>query len=166
MNRAVFLDRDGVINVDVGYPHRLEDLSFIDGASDAIKMLNDRGYLVIVVTNQSGVARGLFGERDVDKFHGHIQFNLGLNSARIDRFYYCPFHPDGIVSAYSFDHEDRKPSPGMIERAIKDYEIDRSQSFLVGDKMTDIIAAERAGVRGFLFKGGSLFKFISEILSY
>ncbi|KAG0601375.1 hypothetical protein M758_11G105700 [Ceratodon purpureus] len=147
---AAFLDRDGVINVDHGFTHRPEDLIFTPTAVDGIRALNRAGYLVIVVTNQSGVARGLYSCADVERFHDHLQQMLAREGAHIDGFYYCPYHPAGSVAAFAIDHEDRKPRPGMLLRAIRDWRIDRARSFLIGDRQSDLDAAAAAGVAGFL----------------
>lgn len=161
---CVFLDRDGVINVDVGYPYRQEHLRLIDGAGDAIAKINQLGLLVIVVTNQSGVARGFFTEQDVHQFHHYISHALAEYNAHIDGFYMCPYHPQAVIDAYRQDHPDRKPRAGMIERALKEWPIDRNHSFLIGDKETDIEAARNANISGYLFNGGNLNDFVESIL--
>jgi D-glycero-D-manno-heptose 1,7-bisphosphate phosphatase len=147
---AAFLDRDGVINVDHGYVFRPDDLQFTPTAAKAIKMLNKADYRVIVVSNQSGVARGLYGSEDVERFHAHMQALLAAEGARIDAFYYCPYHPEGSVAPYDCDHEDRKPGPGMLLRAMREWPIRREGSFMIGDKQSDVDAAERAGIPGLL----------------
>jgi D-glycero-D-manno-heptose 1,7-bisphosphate phosphatase len=143
---AAFLDRDGVINVDHGYTYRVEDLQFTPTAIDAIRLLNRQGYLVVVVTNQSGVARDLYGTADVEAFHAAMQGALAAEGARIDAFYYCAFHPDGTVPNYAREHDDRKPGAGMLLRAMRDWPIDRSGSFMIGDKPSDAAAAAAAGI--------------------
>ena len=145
---AAFLDRDGVINVDTGYPHRPDELRFTPSAIEGIRLLNDAGWLVIVVSNQSGVARGLFGTAQVEAFHAHIQAELAKAGARIDAFYYCPYHPDGSIAEWAIQHEDRKPGPGMILRAMREWPVDRARSVLIGDKQSDMDAARAAGVQG------------------
>ncbi|MBB2169637.1 HAD family hydrolase [Gluconacetobacter aggeris] len=161
---AVFFDRDGVLNVDTGYPHRPENLTLLPGAGEAVALIRRRGYRAIVVTNQSGIARGLFGEKDVELFHARLVSALAKKGGAIDAFYFCPYHPQAMIERYRCDHPDRKPNPGMIERAIADFAIDRSRSILIGDKNTDIEAALAAGIRGYLFTGGNLFDFVSSIL--
>jgi D-glycero-D-manno-heptose 1,7-bisphosphate phosphatase len=143
---AAFLDRDGVINVDHGYTHKLEDLAFTPTAVEGIRLLNEAGYRVIVVTNQSGVARGLYGTAEVEAFHAHMAAALTAQGARIDAFYYCPYHPDGTVADFAIEHEDRKPGPGMIRRAIADWDIAVKGSFLIGDKPSDAESADAAGL--------------------
>ncbi|QDH25863.1 HAD family hydrolase [Neokomagataea tanensis] len=160
---AAFLDRDGVLNVDVGYPHRLEDFQAINGAVEAVSSLNTLGYKVIVVSNQSGVARGYFGEDAVLGFNHHLQKYYAQHGAVIDHFYYCPFHPQGSVDAYSQEHDDRKPNAGMIEKAIREHNISREKSFLIGDKKTDILAAQKAKISGFLFNEENLFDFLKNL---
>ncbi len=147
---AAFLDRDGVINVDRGYVVRIEDLEFTPTAVEGIRLLNEAGYRVIVVTNQSGVARGYFGIDDVERFHDHMQAELARAGAWIDAFYFCPHHPAGSVVEFAFDHVDRKPQPGMLLRAMDDWPTLREGSFLVGDKQSDLTAAAAAGIVGVL----------------
>ena len=141
--RAVFLDRDGTINVEKNYLHRMEDWEWIPGAVDAIRELNHAGYLVIVVTNQAGIARGMYSEEDVRTLHRTIDSELAGRDAHIDAYYYCPHHPDhgGRISC-----DCRKPAPGMILRAARDWDIDLSRSYMVGDKPADMEAGLAAGV--------------------
>ncbi len=162
---AAFLDRDGVINVDDGYTHRVEDLRFMPGAMEAIRLLNDRGYYVFVVTNQGGIARGYYGLDDAHRFNQAIQDRLAVSGAHVDRFYLSPHHPDGIVAEFAMDHVDRKPNPGMLLRAMTEWPVVKERSFLVGDKDTDVEAALRAGVAGHLYEGGDLRIFVNSILA-
>lgn len=161
---AAFLDRDGVINEDDHFVHRPEALRFVSGAPQAIRRLNEAGYLVVVVTNQSGVARGLFDLAEMDRFHEHLRTELALHAARLDAIYACPYHPEAIVPLYRADHPDRKPRPGMILRALADLPIERAGSFLVGDKPRDLEAAQAAGLPGHLFRGGDLDAFVGGLL--
>lgn len=162
---AVFLDRDGVINVDVGYPHREQDLEFIPGAAEAIQLLNRQGYLVVIVTNQSGVARGLFDEATMNAFNALVVRRLGAKGALIGAVYACPWHHEARDPAWFHeDHPDRKPNPGMLLRAIADHNIDPARSFMIGDRESDMEAARRAGVKGFLFHGPDLGDFVHDIL--
>ena len=147
---AAFLDRDGVINVDHGYTYRSEDLVFTPTAIEGLRAINGSGYLALVVTNQSGVARGLYGTADVERFHAHLQERLHAAGAHVDGFYYCAYHPAGTVAEFAIDHEDRKPSPGMIRRAMRDWAVEPAGSFLVGDKESDVEVAARAGIPGIL----------------
>jgi D-glycero-D-manno-heptose 1,7-bisphosphate phosphatase len=154
---AIFFDRDGVLNEDVGYLHRIEDFRWIDGAREALAMVRRAGLLAIVVTNQSGVARGFYGEDDVDALHAWMQRDLSRDGPAITAFYSCPYHGDAVSERYRVaDHPDRKPNPGMVLRAIADWNVDPARSMIVGDKPRDIEAGRRAGVPGLLFTGGSL----------
>ena len=148
---VAFLDRDGVLNVDHGYVHRPERLEWVAGAPEAVRLLNEAGIPVIVITNQSGVARGYFGETDVQQFHAHVQEQLRARGAHVDAFYYCPHHPQGTVAEFAIACDCRKPKPGMLERAARDFAIDRKRSFLIGDKDDDVAAAAAFGVRGIKF---------------
>jgi D-glycero-D-manno-heptose 1,7-bisphosphate phosphatase len=148
---AIFLDRDGVINVDRGYTHQPDQLEWIPGAPDAVRLMNEAGYYVFVVTNQSGVARGYYDEAAVKRFHLHIQQNLAAYGAHIDAFYYCPHHPEGSVKQLSIQCRCRKPMPGMLEQAARDWPIDLGRSFLIGDKDHDLAAAAAFRIRGIKF---------------
>jgi D-glycero-D-manno-heptose 1,7-bisphosphate phosphatase len=162
---ALFLDRDGVINVDKNYVYRVEDFEWVEGAAETIKAFNERGWWVFVVTNQSGIARGLYTEAQMETLHAHIGVELARAGARIDRFYHCPFHEDGTIAQYTKDSYDRKPKPGMLIRAMTDHPVIKEQSFLIGDKQADLDAAKAAGVRGFLFSGGNLAQFAEWALA-
>lgn len=153
---AIFLDRDGTLNVDRGYTHKITDLSWQPGAREAIKYANDAGYYVFVVTNQAGVARGLYQESDVIAFHAEMQAQLYQIGAHVDAFEWCPFHVDGTVAAYRQDSRRRKPSPGMIEDLVDVWPVDMRRSFLIGDSPDDMKAAEAAGLVGIRYTGGSL----------
>ena len=148
---AAFLDRDGVLNVDHGYTYRPEDLKLMPTTAAAVRLLNEAGHLVIVVSNQSGLARGYFDEASVRQFNAQLKEALRTLGARIDAFYYCPHHPDGKVSAFAISCQCRKPQPGLLEQAARDWPIDRVRSFLIGDKDDDIAAARAFGIRGAKF---------------
>ena len=159
---ALFLDRDGVLNEDQGYVHRWEDFRWIPGAREAVAAFNRAGWLVLVVTNQSGVGRGYYTEADMHALHARMAEDLAAAGARIDAFYFCPHHPDAPEEAYRHpDPPDRKPNPGMILRALADWPIDKGRSVLVGDKDSDLEAAQRAGVRALHFPGGDLAQFLA-----
>ena len=149
---TAFLDRDGVLNVDHGYAYKPEDLELVATAASAVRLLNEAGYLVIVVSNQSGVARGYFDEAAVRQFNVQLKDALLKLGARIDAFYYCPHHPNGKVSAFAVNCRCRKPQPGLLEQAARDWPVDRARSFLVGDKDDDIAAANAFGIRGAKFE--------------
>lgn len=160
-NKAVFFDRDGTLNVNTDYLYKKEDFVWMPDAVEAIKYANDHGYLVIVVTNQSGVARGYYTEHDVKILHEWMNSELEKKGAHIDAFYYCPYHTAGTVPEYTKDSEDRKPKPGMVLKAIADFYIDAQQSIMIGDKPLDVECAENAGVKGVLYDGSSLLDCLS-----
>ena len=151
---AVFFDRDGVLNRDVGYPHRPDQIEWTPGAAEAIRLATAAGRRVFVVTNQSGVARGFFDEAAVQALHRWMGDALAAQGARIDGFAYCPHHPQGVVEGYGRACDCRKPGPGMILRLIADHDIDPARSFLIGDRASDMQAAAGAGMRGLLFGDG------------
>jgi D-glycero-D-manno-heptose 1,7-bisphosphate phosphatase len=164
---AVFLDRDGVLIEDTGYPHLESQLRMMPGAAEAVRRLNRLGYLCVIVTNQSGVARGLFTEAQMHAFNDLIVRRLAQSGGRIGAVYACPFHAEGRVEAYIHpDHPDRKPNPGMILRAVADHQIDPAKSFMIGDQPSDMEAARRAGIPGFRFEGGNLDEFVRELLGH
>lgn len=158
---ALFLDRDGVLNVDHGYVHRWEDFQWIDGAKEAIGAFNRAGWLVFVVTNQSGVGRGYYSEADMHALHASMLEDLAASGGRIDAIYYAPQHPNAAEDAYRHpDPPDRKPNPGMLLKAFSEWPVDRERSIMVGDKPADLEAAMRAGIKGYLFEGGNLAEFL------
>jgi D-glycero-D-manno-heptose 1,7-bisphosphate phosphatase len=144
--RAAFLDRDGVINLDRGYVHRVEDFQFLPGALTACRDLHTAGYRLIVVTNQAGIARGYYDEQTFQQITTWMSERFYEVGAPLTGVYYCPHHPDGKVSRFAIECACRKPAPGMILQAAIDHQIDVSQSILVGDKASDLEAGERAGV--------------------
>lgn len=151
---AVFLDRDGTINLDVDYVFRIEDFSIIPGSLDAIRMLNDAGYKVIVVTNQSGIGRGFYTEDDMHMLHEHLQQLCRKHGGRIDAFFYCPHHPDATLEKYRRVCPCRKPGTEMIERATKLFPLDLSKSWVIGDSAADMGMARNAGLRRILVQTG------------
>ena len=144
--RAIFLDRDGVINRDTGYVYKPGDFEFIDGIFELAAAAQAVGYELIVVTNQAGVARGYYSESDVQRAHKWLQQQFGDRGITVARIYYCPFHPEGTVGQYRADSPHRKPNPGMILQAAKERGIDLSSSILIGDKESDLEAGRRAKV--------------------
>jgi D-glycero-D-manno-heptose 1,7-bisphosphate phosphatase len=163
---TLFLDRDGVLNEDLGYVSRWEDFRFIPGAARAVRAANEAGWLVIVVTNQSGIGRGYYTEADMVALHEKMAAALAEEGARIDAIYHCPHHPEAKVEAYR--HPDpplRKPNPGMLLQAMEDFPVDVARSLMVGDKDADVEAARRAGVRGLKFEGGDLWAFLEGEIS-
>lgn len=153
MKRAVFVDRDGTINVEKDYLYRVEDFEFIPGTPQALSLLNEAGFLVVVVTNQSGVARGYYTEEDVGILHRHIATQLAQNGARVDAWYYCPHHPSGR-GRYALPCHCRKPLPGMLLEAARRHNIDLDASIVIGDKLADVEAGIAAGCRTILVRTG------------
>lgn len=148
-NKALFLDRDGVINLDTGYLHKSEECIFIDGSKELLRAAKDRGYLNIVVTNQAGIGRGYYSENEFQTFMNWM--NSSLDNL-IDDYFFCPFHPEHGVGAYKHDSWDRKPNPGMFEKAIKKHNISPLRSIMIGDNLSDIEAAKKVLVaRNLLF---------------
>lgn len=165
--RALFLDRDGTITQDKGgYTYRVQDLAWLPGAPEAIAAANAAGWRVIVVTNQSGIGRGLFSLADMHIFHAAMSEDLVRHNARIDAFYFCPYHQDAVEPVYRVaNHPDRKPNPGMLLRAIEDYSLDPATSLMVGDLDTDLQAARSAGVPAILADGTNLKVLIAPFLT-
>ena len=162
---AAFFDRDGVFNVDHGYTHKVEGIAWIKGGPEAVRRLNDLGYLVIIVTNQSGIGRGYYDEAAMHAVHEALRAHVAAAGGHIDAIYYAPHHEDAALPHYRHpDHPDRKPNPGMLLRAMRDFDIDRDASFLIGDKQSDLEAARRAGIPGHLFDGVDLDASVRAIL--
>lgn len=162
---AAFLDRDGVINIDKGYVYKIDDFEWIDDAREAIQFLNRENYYVFVVSNQSGISRGYYTEKDLLNLQKFINNELQPFNAHIDDFYYSPYHKDGVYSyKYKTLKHLRKPNIGMLELAEKKWNFAKSSSFLVGDKESDIICAQRFGIVGHKFTHGSLLEFLKKIL--
>lgn len=147
MRRAVFLDRDGTLIEDVGHLHRVEDVRLLPGTGEAVRRLNEAGWFVVVATNQSVIARGMLTEEELRQIHTFISQQLAEQGARIDAWYYCPHHPNGVVEKYSLQCSCRKPEPGMLLQASKEYGLDLSKSWFVGDSASDAEAGRRVGVR-------------------
>ena len=146
MRKAFFIDRDGVVNAEVDYLHRPEDVILIDGLGEALGTIHRAGYLAVVVSNQSGVARGMYTMQDVKAVENRICELLRQSGSDVpDAFYYCPHHKKGIVPELAVDCDCRKPKPGMFRQAARDWEIDPAQSYMIGDRMSDLQAGQAAG---------------------
>ena len=146
MNKAIFLDRDGTLNIDHGYVHEIDQFQFIDGSIDTLKKLKEMGYLLVLVTNQSGIARGYFTEQQFLQLTEWMDWSLADRGVDLDGIYYCPHHPEGI-GEFKENCDCRKPKPGMLLQAIKELNIDPTYSVMVGDKVDDIKAGISAGVK-------------------
>jgi D-glycero-D-manno-heptose 1,7-bisphosphate phosphatase len=151
---AVFLDRDGTLIEEAGYLDRLERLAFFPFSVDAVRVLNRTGLPVVIVTNQAGVARGIFKESFIAEAHRHIGERLGQGGAAVAGFYYCPHHPDASVAEYRKMCDCRKPEPGMLRRAAAELHLDLSRSFVVGDRWHDVEAGRAIGARTLLVRTG------------
>lgn len=150
---ALFLDRDGVINVDHGYVSKPEQFDFIEGIFDLVVAANRAGYLTIVVTNQAGIGRGYYTEADFHRLTDWMCSQFAMRGAQIDAVYYCPSHPEYGIGKYRKDDDCRKPAPGMLLQAQNELDIDLKRSVLVGDKLSDIQAGKRAGVGILIYYG-------------
>lgn len=153
-NAAIFLDRDGTINEEVGYLDSPDKLAIFPSAFEAVRLINQSGRKTIVVTNQAGIARGLFGEGLVEEIHQILQAVFRKKGALIDAFYYCPHHPTEGAPPYRQTCDCRKPAPGLFLRAARDLNLDLSASWMIGDRYNDMEAAHRAGAKGILVKTG------------
>jgi D-glycero-D-manno-heptose 1,7-bisphosphate phosphatase len=151
---AVFFDRDGTLNEEVEFISAPEQMRLIPGAALAVRAVNESGFLALVISNQSGIARGLFTEADLIPIHAKFRKDLGASGARIDRIYYCPHHPTAGIPPYRVDCDCRKPRPGMLHRAQEEMGVDLSRSYVVGDRIVDVLAGRNAGARGILVLTG------------
>ncbi len=152
--KAVFLDRDGTINVEKDYLYLIEDCQLISNAAEAIRRFNAAGFLVIIVTNQSGIGRGYYDEEMLEQLHRHMEQELTKAGARVDAWYFCPHHPNHGIGSYRRECACRKPLPGMLLQAAADWSIDLGESFMIGDKLADVEAGLKAGCRPLLVRTG------------
>ena len=152
--RALFLDRDGVVNVEIGYLHRIEEVEFVPGIVSLCRTAMRLGYRLVVVTNQAGIARGFYTEADFEALMVWMRGELRTEGVEFDAVYYCPFHPEHGIGKYKCEHEDRKPGAGMLRRAEREFGVSLPESVMVGDRCSDIAAANSAGVKqAFLIAG-------------
>lgn len=159
---AVFFDRDGTLNVDIHYLHRPQDFLWTPEAREAIKYVNDKGFLAILITNQSGVARGYYPEHAVRDLYGWMNGELAKIGAHLDALYYCPHHPEARLPQYRKTCTCRKPATGLIDAACARFSIDRSKSYFVGDSDSDMLCAQNAGLIGLRYEGGSLLELVAN----
>lgn len=152
MNRAFFLDRDGTINVDYNFVHTPEEWTWCNGAVESIRMLNNAGFKVIVVTNQSGISRGRYTLEEVEHLHDWVDRELHNNGARVDDWYMAPHHPKYDSDPVQYPREDRKPGKGMFKKAAEKHNIDFSSSFMAGDKISDLQPAVELGMKPFFIR--------------
>lgn len=164
MRKILFLDRDGVINVDTHYLHTVSDLQWIAGIQEALHKAVKAGYELVVVTNQSGIARGYYTVAEMELLHQYMRTELGKLGIPILAFYYCPHLQGAPLAEYDVDCNCRKPKPGMILQAFKDYPASHEDSFLIGDSSSDIEAAKAAGIHGYQFAGGNIKAFMEQCL--
>ena len=162
--KAFFLDRDGVINKDVGYISNIKQFKWLAGTKKAIKYLNDRNFKVIVITNQAGIAKGHIKISELWAVHRYINIELSKTEAKINKFYFCPYHPLGIIKKYRKKSFDRKPNPGMLLKAMKDFGIMRENCYFIGDRKKDQIASNKAKIK-FEYREKNLFNQIYKILN-
>ncbi len=162
---AAFLDRDGVLNIDYGYVYRVSEFEWVDGAREAIRVLNESGYLVILITNQSGIGRGYYEEEEFQKLTVWMMRQMSISGAHLDGVYYCPHHPTEGKGAWKRDCRCRKPASGMIDKALNEWEIDLAKSFVIGDSAKDMELARAVNIPGYLFTNGSLLEFVENIVA-
>jgi len=155
MKKAIFLDRDGTINYDVGYLSKITDIRIFDGVTESLKTFKESGYLNIIITNQSGIARGYFSEADLQYIHDEFSRLLTIDGIKlVDDIFFSPYHIEGTIQEYTKDSKTRKPGTGMIEEAVKKYDIDLSKSYFIGDSIVDMQCAENAGLMKVLVRTG------------
>jgi D-glycero-D-manno-heptose 1,7-bisphosphate phosphatase len=144
--KAAFIDRDGVINEERNYVHRISDFVLLPGVVEGLTLLRNAGYRLIVVTNQAGIARGFYEQYEMDRLHEHMCKLLAEHGVSLDAIYFCPHHPQGKIEHLAIECYCRKPSPGMLQQAAKDFNLNLASSVLIGDKLSDVQAGRRAGV--------------------
>ena len=151
---AVFIDRDGTINEQMGYVNHISRFVLLPGSAEGIRLLNRHQYLAIIVSNQSGVARGYFPMELIERIHGHMQDLLAKKGANIDGIFFCPHYPRGVVPEYSMECDCRKPRTGLVQKACEEFDIDMKNSYVIGDRFSDIELAERSNLQGIMVKIG------------
>ena len=165
MKKIAFFDRDGVINKsnkNNGYIGKIKDFVLIPGVIKTIKYLKALNYKVVIVSNQSGIARGFFTEKDVNKLHQYLQTKLKVKNTKIDKIFYCPYHINGKIKKYKKKSKLRKPDNGMFKIVNNIWKVDKKNSFMIGDQLTDMEFAKKSGIKGYYFKEKNLYKFIKS----
>jgi|TARA_B110000438_G_C15565598_1_gene543082 D-glycero-D-manno-heptose 1,7-bisphosphate phosphatase len=166
--KIAFLDRDGVLNsskINRGYIGLIKDFKWVPGAKKTIKFLKKKNYKIVIITNQSGIARGYFSLFDVYKLHNFIKLELIKFGTKVDKIIFCPFHENGIIKKYKKKSNLRKPGIGMFLKINKIWKVDRKSSFIIGDQLTDMQFAKKANIKGFLFNEGNLYNFFKKKVS-
>ena len=167
LNKGLFLDRDGVINIDHGYVHKVQDFDFVSGIFDLTREAVNKGYLIFVITNQAGIGRGLYSLSEFNRLTDWMCSKFFSKGISLSKVYYCPYHPTHGKGNYKQDHESRKPNPGMINQAVEEFHVDLSESILIGDKLTDLQAGKNAGVgTNILYLGSDRVKPVSSLADY
>lgn len=163
--KIAFFDRDGVLNsskINNGYIGKVKDFKWIPGAKKTLKYLKDKGFKIVIVTNQSGIARNYFSLRDLYKINKYIKDSLKRMNVKIDAIFFCPYHVDGVIKKYTKKSTLRKPNNGMFKLAEKKWKIDKRKSFIIGDQKTDMMFAKKSKIKGFLFSKKNLFDFVKK----
>lgn len=164
MNKAIFLDRDGTINVEKNYLYKIEDFEFLPGVIEGLKLLQDAGFLLIIITNQSGIGRGFYTEKDFHILNKWMSEKLKENGVNITSVYYCPHLPDAAIEKYRIECDCRKPKLGMFNKAVKDYNIDLSQCYSIGDKIRDCAICNNSSCLGFLVGNNEKSAIIDDVM--
>ena len=163
--KIAFLDRDGVINsskINSGYIGKIKDFKWLKGSKKAIKYLKSKEFKVVIVTNQSGIARGYFSLKDLYKINRHIVSELKKIETKVDKIVFCPYHEKGTVRKYKKKSNLRKPNIGMFNKINKIWKVDKQKSFMIGDQLTDMQFAKKAGIRGYLFNSTDLYRYVKK----
>ncbi len=163
MNKAIFLDRDGTINVEKQYLYKIEDFEFLPGAVDALKLMQSEGFKIIIITNQSGIARGFYSETDFLLLNEWMVSELGRLGVVVDKVYYCPHHPEAQIEKYKCDCTCRKPKIGLFEQAINDFQLDVSKCYAIGDKERDCSICLTSDCKGFLIENNEKQEIIDQV---
>ena len=163
MNKAIFLDRDGTINVEKNYLHKIDEFEFIPGTVESLKLLQKAGYKLIVITNQSGIARGLYAEKEFLNLNDWMLSEIEKSGVIVDKVYYCPHHPEAKIKEYRIDCNCRKPKLGLFEKAIDEFNLDLSGCYAIGDKIRDCSICMISECKGFLIGNNEKQEIIEQV---